>query len=199
MAAGEPQAPITGSRGDLQDLRLVTVTSRAESGGRTQPAGAQWRYLAYDGDRVLAALGFGAAAWRLAVRERYIGWTDAERQAHLREVVQNRRFMVLPWVAVRGLASALLGLAARRLPADWLERAGYSPVLLETFVECDRFAGTCLRAANWTRIGETVGRGKRDRIHNRPTTSFKLIWVHPLDPRFRELLCAPDHPAGGRS
>jgi len=135
-AAGEPQAPITRTRGDLQDLRLVPVTTRAESGlwnelvdrdhdlGRTQSAGAQCRYLAYAGDRVLAALGFGAAAWHLAARDRYIGWTDAERQAHLHEVVQNRRLMVLPWVSVRGLASALLGLAARRLPADWVERAG---------------------------------------------------------------------------
>ncbi len=213
-AAGEPPAPITGSRGDLQDLRLVPVTSRAESGlwnelvdryhylGRTQSAGAQCRYLAYDGDRVLAALGFGAAAWRLAARERYIGWTDAERQAHLHEVVQNRRFMVLPWVAVRGLASALLGLAARRLPADWLERAGYRPVLLETFVERERFRGTSYAAANWVHVGQTRGRGRNDR-QGRGGQPIRDIWLLPLDRRFRTLLTDGRLPAlpstGGRS
>ena len=86
---------------------------------------------------MLAALGFGASAWRLAPRDRFIGWTDTERQAHLHEVVQNRRLLVLPWVSVKGLASSLLALAARRLPADWLVRAGFRPLLLDR-TQCEK-------------------------------------------------------------
>ena len=147
--AGEPQEPITGGRGDLKALRLTLVSSPSEGAlwnelvsryhylGRTQSAGTQCRYLAYDGERVLGALGFGAAAWRLAARERYIGWTDAEREANLHLVVQNRRFLVLPWVSVRGLPSSLLGMAARRLPQDWQQRAAYRPVLLDR-TQCEK-------------------------------------------------------------
>ena len=174
-AASAPQLPITGRRGDLAALRLDVVADRGQARlwnellerhhylGAPPMAGAQCRYLAYDGARVLGALGFGAAAWRLAARERYIGWTDAERQGHLHLVVQNRRFVVLPWVEVRGLASSLLALAARRLPADWVERNAYRPVLLETFVERPRFRGTGYAAANWVRVGQTRGRGRNDR------------------------------------
>jgi hypothetical protein len=197
--AGDPGAPITGSRGDLRDLRLVPVTGRSESSlwnelvdryhylGRTQSAGAQCRYLAWDGDRVLAALGFGASAWRLAPRDRFVGWTDVERQAHLHEVVQNRRLLVLPWVSVKGLASSILSLAARRLPADWEERAGFRPLLLETFVEQGRFSGTCYAAANWVHVGHTQGRGRNDRTGQggRPVRD---VWLLPLHPRFRALL-----------
>ena len=211
-AAGEPRAPITGSRGDLPDLRLEPVATPAESGlwnelvdryhylGRTQSAGAQCRYLAYDGDRVLAALGFGAAAWRLAARDRYIGWTDAERQAHLHEVVCNRRFMVLPWVSVKGLASAVLSLAARRLPADWVQRAGYRPLLLETFVEHGRFSGSSYAAANWVQVGQTQGRGRNDR-EGRGGQPVRDIWLLPLDRRFRALLTDGriETPTGRRS
>jgi hypothetical protein len=198
-AASDPKAPISGSRGDLKALSLVPVTARAQArlwnelmaryhylGGRPM-AGAQTRYLALDGERVLGALGFGAPAWRLAARDRFIGWTAAEREAHLHLVVENRRFLILPWVQVRGLASSLLSLACRRLPDDFEERYTYRPVLLETFVEHDRFAGTSYAAANWVRIGQSQGRGRLAQ-GSRPTKPIKDIWLYPLDPRFRTLL-----------
>lgn len=216
-AAGEPGAPISGSLDDLTDLRLVLVDAPAEAHlwnelieryhylGRSRSAGAQARYLACDGDRLLGAFGFGASAWRLADREQFIGWTDAEREAHLHLVVQNRRFLVLPWVGVHGLASRLLTLAAQRLPGDWERRAGYRPVLLETFVERARFRGTSYAAAHWLRVGQTRGRGRndRDRQGGQPVRD---IWLCPLDPRFRAVLtdgrasepAAEPRPAGRR-
>jgi hypothetical protein len=212
-AASAPQPPITGTRADLAALRLDLVGERDQARlwnelverhhylGATPMAGAQCRYLAYDGARLLGALGFGAAAWRLAPRDRYIGWSDAERQAHLHLVVQNRRFLVLPWVQVRGLASSLLALAARRLPADWVGRNAYSPLLLETFVERPRFRGTSYAAANWVRVGQTQGRGRND-SHKQGGKPIKDIWLYPLDPRFRSVLTdgrlnrapGPQHP-----
>jgi hypothetical protein len=198
-AASEPQAPITGSRGDLRDMHLVQVATRAEAklwnevmeryhylGGRPM-AGAQIRYLAYDGERLLAALGFGAAAWKLAPRDRFIGWTATEREAHIHLVVENRRFLILPWVQVRGLASSLLALVARRLPGDWQQRYTYRPVLLETFTESGRFAGTSYAAANWLLIGQSQGRG-RLASSGQSNKSIKDIWVYPLDKRFRAVL-----------
>lgn len=208
--AAEPQEPITGSRGDLKALRLAVVTARSESElwneliaryhylGRSQSAGAQCRYLAYDGERLLGALGFGAAAWRLAARDGYIGWTDAERQAHLHLVVQNRRLLVLPWVSIRGLASSLLSLAAHRLPDDWQQRAAYRPVLLESFTERDRFRGTAYAAANWVCVGQTRGRGRNDR-HKQGGQPIRDIWLLPLHRRFRARLTdgrLAAHPAG---
>lgn len=210
-AASDPQPLIEGVRGDLGPLELRRVSQPAESrlwheliaryhyAGYCRLAGAQLRYLVYADSRLLAALGFGAAAWRVYDRDAFIGWSDEQRAARLHLVVNLARFLVCPWVKVKFLASSILAQAARQLPRDWQARYAYRIQLLETFVECERFAGTSFRAANWTCVGETVGRGKRDRLHNRPTTSFKSVWVYPLGPRFRQVLCAPDHPAGGRS
>ena len=105
-------------------------------------------------------------------------------------VVNNARFLILPWVTSRHLASKLLGMAARRLPRDWLTRYSYRPVLLETFVEKQRFEGTCYKAANWINIGDTQGRGKLDR-NNLCSLPVKSVWLLPLARRFREFLCAP--------
>lgn len=198
-AAGEPGTPITGTVDQLTDLRLDLVEHPAQARlwnelieryhylGRSRSAGAQARYLAYDGDRILGALGFGASAWRLADRDRFIGWTDAEREAHLHLVVQNRRFLVLPWVGVHRLASRLLEMAARRLSDDWVRRAAYRPVLLETFVESARFRGTSYAVAGWRRVGQTQGRGRNDR-HREGGQPVRDIWLHPLDPHFRAVL-----------
>ena len=109
-------------------------------------------------------------------------------------VVNLARFLICPWVRVKFLASSILAQAARQLPGAWEARYRYRPVVLESFIEGDRFDGTCYRAANWTCVGETVGRGKRDRLHNRPTTSFKSVWVFPLNTQFRQVLCAPAQP-----
>lgn len=195
----EPGAPLLTAAGDLHDLRLEPVASRGDSllwneyidryhYLRYQPLpGAQLRYFARAKDGVLALFGFGAAAWKTAPRDDFIGWTAPEREARLHLVVNNARFLILPWVQSRNLASKLLGLAARRLPADWDNRYGYRPVLLETFVEKERFSGTCYRAANWLCLGDTQGRGKLDTDHAR-AVPVKSVWVFPLDPRFRESL-----------
>jgi hypothetical protein len=210
-AASAPQPPLEGTRGDLGplELRLVReprqsrlwheLIARYHDAGPCRLAGAQLRYLVYADGRLLAALGFGAAAWRVYDRDAFIGWSDEQRATRLHLVVHLARFLICPWVKVKFLASSILAQAARQLPRDWQARYAYRIQLLETFVACDRFGGTSFRAANWTCVGETVGRGKRDRLHHQPTTSFKSVWVYPLDPRFRQVLCAPDHPAGGRS
>jgi len=191
---------LVASVGALADLRLELVTDRTHSHlwneyidryhylGYQPLPGAQLRYLARANDRVLALLGFGAAAWKTAPRDRFIGWTAPQRQRHLHLVVNNARFLILPWVRCRNLASRLLSLATRRLAQDWQDRYGYGPVLVETFVQTPRFRGTCYKAANWIYLGETQGRGKLD-IEHQAQLPRKGIWVHPLVRDFRRQLC----------
>jgi len=194
--ASEPGPCIIGSRGDLKDLSLRRVAQRGESKlyneliaryhylGYTPLAGAQLRYLAYDGDNVLGALGFGAAAWKVAARDIFIGWSERERRDNLHLVVNNARFLILPWVRVRNLASSLLGMAAKRLADDWEGVYRYRPVLIETFVD-EIFWGTCYRAANWIHVGETTGRGKRKKAGRRKDSPFKAVFLYPLRKDFR--------------
>lgn len=147
--------------------------------GYTPLSGHQMRYNVYAGEHLVALIGFGASAWKLAARERFIGWNTEQRRRNLPLIVNNTRFLILPWVQVKGLASKILGLAARRLPADWQQRYGYQPVLLETFVESPRHAGTCYKAANWQWVGRTTGRGKKSTSHAQ-TLPTKDIWLYPL-------------------
>ena len=187
---------VTGCAGALVDLRLELVTERRQSHlwneyidryhylGYQPLPGAQLRYLARANEQVLALLGFGAAAWKTAPRERFIGWTTEQRKRHLQLVVNNARFLILPWVECRNLASKLLGMATRRLADDWQQRYRYRPVLIET----PRFLGTCYKAANWTYLGETQGRGKLDVAH-RAQLPKKAIWIRPLTKHFRRQLC----------
>ncbi len=155
--------------------------------GYKQIIGAHVKYLAFAQDRPLACLGWGAAARRVSVRDRYIGWSDTMRQKHLHLIAQNTRYLILPWVRVPHLASHLLAATARRLAVDWLTLYGYQVVLLETFVDTTRFAGTCYRAANWRYLGLTQGRGKYDRHHQAGTT-IKAVWVYPLRRHFQRVL-----------
>jgi hypothetical protein len=199
--AGEPQPPLVAPASALQDLRLELVSDTASSGlwneyvdryhylGYQPLPGAQLRYFARSREGVLGLFGFGAAAWKTAPRDRFIGWSPELRTQRLHLVVNNARFLLLPWVASKHLASKLLGLVARRLAHDWHSRYGYRPVLLETFVEKPRFAGTCYRAANWQYLGDTRGRGKLDTAHQH-AVPVKSIWVLPLSPRFRQTLTA---------
>lgn len=163
--------------------------------------GAQLRYLVYgsagdDAARVasaepshlLAALGFASAAWRLTSRDEFIGWTDEQRIRNLKLVVGNARFLILPWVRVKLLASRILGGIARRLPADWQARYGFRPVLLETFVQLDRFSGTCYRAANWMQVGTTRGYSVYS-SEARKAAPEKAVFMYPLRRDFRALLC----------
>ena len=119
------------------------------------------KYFAYSGENLLALVGFGASAWRIAPRDYYIGWSDVKRQKNLQLVVNNARFLILPWVDSKNLASKILSMITRRIAEDWLQRYKYTPVLLETFVEKQRYSGTCYKAANWKLVGTTKGRGKK--------------------------------------
>lgn len=150
-------------------------------------AGAQLRYLLWNENRLAGGLGFGAAAWSIAPRDRWIGWNSAQRQRHLYRVVNNHRFLILPWMRAPHLASHVLGKVARQLPGDWQARYGYRPVLLETFVDQERFSGCSYRAANWQCVGQTQGRGKLEK-HHRRIVPIKWIFLYPLCPNFRTLL-----------
>ena len=128
--------------------------------------GAQQRYFVHAAAGLLLALaGFGAAAWRTATRERFVGWDPPTRQRYLPLVVNHARYLIVPWICLPSLASHLLACLQRQLPGDWQRRYGIRPVLLETFCETTRYAGTCYRAANWAHLGQTQGRGKLDTRH----------------------------------
>jgi len=158
--------------------------------GHSPLTGAQMKYLIYSaGGSLLAALGFAAAAWKVASRDQFIQWSDEQRRRNLHLVVNNARFLVLPWITSKNLASHILGLAARQLPLDWQSRYSYQPVLMETFVQKNKFKGTCYRAANWMLVGQTQGRGKRDHQHENPLP-IKDVYVYPLNKFFRNFLCS---------
>lgn len=202
-SASDPREPVSLAAGALGEVVFRPVDTPGDSSlwnelieryhylGYAPLAGAQIRYLVSAGEHLLSAVGFGAAAWAVAPRDRFIGWTADERVRNLHLIVNNARFLILPWVSVRNLASMVLAAAARRLPEGWRRRYGYRPVLLETFVERDRFRGTSYRAANWIHVGHTQGRGKLDRKKRYPLP-VKDIFVCPLQKDFRdELRCSP--------
>lgn len=201
-AQAEPEVlPVAASAGALLDLRLELVSTRTQSHqwneyidryhylGYQPLPGAQLRYVAWANNRILALLGFGAAAWKTAPRDRFIGWTVEQRKRRLHLIINNARFLILPWVHCRNLASRLLSMTARRLADDWQQRYGYRPVMVETFVETPRFRGTCYKAANWMYLGNTQGRGKLD-VEHKAQLPRKTIWVYPLVKDFRRQLCS---------
>lgn len=149
--------------------------------------GAQCRYFIKDGERFLGLMGFGAAAWKVAPRDNFIGWNKHERERGLHLIVGQSRFLILPWIHCKNLASKSLAMVRGRLPDDWERIYGYRPVLMETFVENGRFFGTCYKADNWSYVGNTQGRGKLDRSHTQ-RVPVKSIWLKPLAPDFREQL-----------
>ena len=186
----------------LGPVELVVVQTKASSRrwrelvashhylGYVPFAGAQLRYLIESSSGTLGVLGFAASAWKCAPRDAHIGWDRARREARLHLVVGNARFLILPHVRVKNLASHVLGKAARRLRADWQDAYGYAPVLLETFVETARFSGASYRAANWIWVGQTTGRGKLDRTHEH-ALPVKDVYLHPLQRDYRSILTAP--------
>jgi len=193
--------PISAPAGDFKNIHLEPLIDRQASHlwneyidryhylGYQPLPGAQLRYFARSSDRILALLGFGAAAWKTAPRDRFISWTPKQREKNLHLVVNNARFLILPWVHSRNLASHLLAMAARSLADHWKDRYGYRPVLLETFVETPRFQGTCYKAANWIYLGDTQGRGKLDVKHEAQLPK-KAVLVYPLLKKFRSILCS---------
>jgi Druantia protein DruA len=155
--------------------------------GYQQATGAQLKYLVWYADRPIACLSFGPAAWKLAPRDHYIGWSARARQARLDWVVNNDRFLIVPGVHIRHLASYVLAATLRRLRADWQAVYGHDLALAETFIEAGRFRGSCYAAAHWVCVGQTQGRGRNDRRFAR-ALPLKTIWVHPLRADFRSVL-----------
>lgn len=160
--------------------------------GYRGPVGENLAYLARDRHgRDVACLLFGAAAWKAAPRDRFIGWSDDARANRVNWITNNTRFLILPWVQVPHLASHILALALRRLSADWQAKYGHPVYLVETFVDRSRFKGTCYRAANWICVGQTQGRSRQDRDRNL-NVPVKDIHLYPVAPDFREKLCRLD-------
>lgn len=149
--------------------------------------GAQLRYFITVGDQIVALLGFGAAAWQTAPRDQFIGWTHSMRKQKLPLIVNNARFLILPWIQSKNLASKILAMAIRRVQADWWKYYKIMPVLMETFVDTKRFSGTCYKAANWIYVGKTKGRGKLG-PSGKQSVPIKDIWLYPIDRNFRKIL-----------
>jgi len=200
--------PIEGRLSDLQPLRIQPVEGAEDARvfrgllqqhhylGYTGPVGENLQYLIYDRQgRLLVCLLYGAAAWRVADRDRFIGWDEAARKRGLSRIANNMRFLILPWIRVPHLASHLLALTRRCISRDWQEKYGHPIVLLETFIEQRRFAGTCYQADNWIRVGRTRG---RSRNHNSgdPKVPVKSVWLYPLCRGFRQALAAPTNNPG---
>jgi hypothetical protein len=199
-AATDAQAPLLQGVHELGSLSLQPVLGTPASRlwneyiqryhylGYTPMSGSQMRYNVYAADQLVALLSFGASAWKLGPREQFIGWPETLRLKNLQLVVNNARFLILPWIQSKGLASKILSKVARQLPNDWQLRYGYRPVLFETFVESERHRGTCYKAANWVHVGRTTGRGKKSAVHHQ-IIPIKDIWLYPLRRDFAAVLC----------
>lgn len=192
---GTPGLTLCGMVQELAPVVLALVATPGEQAlfrelvgryhavGARQPYGAQLRYLVWVSlphPQVVGCLQFSSPAWRLAARDRWIGWDEATRLRNLQRVVNNSRFLILPWVRVKNLASHVLSQAVRRLSVDWPARYGHKPLLVETLVDRQRFQGTCYRAANWQELGATSGRGRMDREHQRHGLAVKTVLVYCL-------------------
>ena len=197
VCAGAPIECSLAQLGAL-DIQQVRRTSVEQLFGRlmqehhylgyTQPVGEHLKYLIYAQDQPVAALAWSSAPRHLGARDRFIGWSASQRRAGIHLLAYNTRFLILPWVKVPHLASHLLSRVARRIAADWQALYSHPIYLLETFIDPERFAGTCYRAANWIYLGLTTGRGKDDQT-KRPNRSLKQLWAYPLRPDFRRRLC----------
>ena len=201
-APGCEPAAIECAASDCEPLELALVEGQAESRrwreqveryhylGCRVPFGAHLRYWARTQDRELACLLWTSPAWKMLGRDEWIGWSDEQRRGNLQRIVSNGRFLILPWVRVKGLASKILALAARQMPSDWESHYGHRPLLLETLVDASRFRATCYRAANWIHVGQTAGRGRMDREHKTHGQAVKDIYVYPLVRDARQQLCS---------
>jgi hypothetical protein len=198
-ARSDPRPELHKPAAALKPLRLHRVQDKSRSqlyneyieryhylGYKPLP-GAQLRYIVSWAEEPLAVLGFGASAWTCAPRDDHIGWSHEQRRRNLHLIVNNARFLILPWIQSRNLASMILAMVAKALPDHWQAVYGYRPVLLETFVETARFKGTCYKAANWVHLGQTKGRGKLGPA-GKHSVPIKDLWVYPLNRRFRETL-----------
>jgi hypothetical protein len=180
--------PLAQDDGDLALFRFLL--GRFHYLGLRNCVGQNLKYLVQDRTgRVLACLLFGSAAWQTRPRDTWIGWDAQQRRTHLHLLTNNTRFLILPWVRVPHLASHLLGQLTTRLSADWRHKYGHPIHLLESFVERDRFRGTCYRAAGWLRVGLTTGRSRNDKDFQLQVPA-KEIYLKPLVADFRRRLLA---------
>jgi hypothetical protein len=174
--------------GTFQGLEFKSLLEQYHYLGFDRTVGENLKYMVYGRQgKLLACLLFGSAAWACATRDKYIGWNATNRRDHLIYTTNNTRFLILPWVKVPHLASHILGLIVRRIASDWQAKYGHPLYLLETFVEKERFKGTCYKAANWVYVGETTGRSRNDRYTNLQVP-IKNIFLYPLDKDFRKYL-----------
>ena len=197
-SATDPQSPVVCPVNELPPLYLQMISKstsalwneyieRYHYLGFTPLPGAQLRYFIIAGKQIVALMGFGAAAWQTAPRDQFIEWSHDQRKRNLPLVTNNARFLILPWIQSKNLASKILSLTARQLPNDWKKKYNIRPVLMESFVQKNLFAGTCYKAANWFKLGQTKGRGKLG-PPGKISVPIKDIWVYPLDKNFRSIL-----------
>jgi hypothetical protein len=202
------RAPIEQRLSDLQPLTFEQVRRTNQEQlfnslmeehhylGYEQPVGEHLKYLVWTpqhplGPRPIACMAWSSAPRHIGARDRYIGWSGEARRRHIRFIAYNTRFLILPWVRVEHLASHILGRMAARISDDWQRMYGHPIYFLETFVDSERFRGTCYRAANWVWLGRTTGRGKQSNSYV-PNRSIKEVLGYPLNKRFRELLEGQD-------
>jgi len=195
----DPQTKLLQSVHDLAPPQICPVMNRDHSRlwneyiqryhylGYQPLPGAQLRYFVTIEEKIVATLGFAAAAWQTAPRDHFIGWSHEQRERNLRLIINNARFLIMPWVQSKNLASKILSMLARRLPDDWQSQYNIRPVLLETFVDSEQFTGTCYKASNWTYVGKTKGRGKLGPA-GKQSVPIKDIWLYPLSRHFRRQL-----------
>jgi len=199
------QSPVECGLKELQPLRIKQVRRTEEDGlynglierfhylGYTQPVGEHLKQIAFAGDRPVACLGWSSIPWHIGPRDKFIGWSPAVRRKNLHLAAYNTRFLILPWVKVKHLASHILGLAMRTISDDWQRAYNHPIYYLESFVDTGRFAGTCYKAANWKCLGQTTGRGIKDKKHI-VSLSRKDVLGYPLSRDFREKLCGATVP-----
>jgi len=193
------QTPLQGPLRDLQPLDFQQVRRTAEEGlfnslleqhhylKYEQPVGEHLKYVVWAQQRPIACLAWSSAPRHLASRDRFIGWNAEARLRNIRFLGYNSRFLILPWVRIEHLASHILGRMTARISEDWQRLYGHPIYFLESFVDPERFRGTCYRAANWILLGRTTGRGKQSNSYV-PNRSIKEVLGYPLTKRFRELL-----------
>ena len=201
------QTPLSMSFAELGPLQVHQVRRTPEEAlfngllqqhhylGYTQPVGEQLKYMVFAGERPIACVAWSSAPRHLGSRDRFIGWSAQARLKNIRLLAYNTRFLILPWVTVPHLASHLLGRIAKRLSADWQTVYAHPIYFVETFIDPQRFAGTCYRAANWTVMGLTTGRGK-DAPTKEVNRSIKQVLGYPLVRDFRQRLSQLDSPVG---
>jgi len=179
-------------RGSPQEALHNSLIHQYHYLGYRQIVGPYLKYMAYIQNRPIACLSWGGAAWKVACRDRFIGWPASTRSLNLYLILNNTRFLILPGIRIPYLASHLLSQNIKLLASDWYRQYHYRPVLLETFVDAERFSGTSYRAANWLWVGRTQGRGKNDRDHQQ-NLPVKDVFLYPLKKEFREMLNHESH------